>query len=63
MAVGNEDQGRKFIMTEPLGKSGEAGEQRVCDAVKSAFSDRDYIGYWRYPIFQNLEKAVASLIF
>lgn len=56
MAVGNEDQGRKFIMTEPLGKSGEAGEQKVCDAVKNAFADRSYIGYWRYPIFSKFGK-------
>lgn len=56
MAVGNEDQGRRFIMTEPLGKSGEAGEQKVCDAVKSAFSERNYIGYWRYPIFAKVGK-------
>jgi superfamily I DNA and RNA helicase len=56
MAVGNEDQGRKFITTEPLSKSGEAGEQKVWDAVKSAFSDRNCIGYWRYPIFSKVGK-------
>lgn len=49
-----EDQGRKFIMTEPLGKSGEAGEQRVWDAVKSAFADKECIGYWRYPLFSKI---------
>lgn len=56
MAVGNEDQGRKFITTEPLGKSGEAGEQKVWDAVRSAFSERNCIGYWRYPIFSKVGK-------
>ena len=56
MAVGNEDQGREFITTEPLGASGEAGEQKVWDAVRSAFSDRNCIGYWRYPIFSKFGK-------
>lgn len=56
MAVGNEEQGRKFITTEPLGNSGEAGEQKVWDAVKSAFYDRNCIGYWRYPIFSKIGK-------
>ena len=56
MAVANEDQGRKFITTEPLGASGEAGEQKVWDAVRSAFSDRNCIGYWRYPIFSKFGK-------
>jgi hypothetical protein len=56
MAVANEDQGREFITTEPLGASGEAGEQKVWDAVRSAFSDRNCIGYWRYPIFSKFGK-------
>ena len=41
----------KFITTEPLGKGGEAGEQRVWDAVREVFADRPCIGYWRYPVF------------
>ena len=53
MAVGNEDRGRKFITTEPLGMSGEASET-VWDAVRSAFADRSCIGYWRYPIFSKV---------
>ncbi|MFM9266481.1 pentapeptide repeat-containing protein [Tychonema sp. BBK16] len=44
---------RKFIATEPLGKSGETAEQRVWDAVCEAFADRDCIAYWRYPIFSS----------
>jgi superfamily I DNA and RNA helicase len=56
MAVGNEEQGRKFITTEPISKSGEAGEQKVWDAVKSAFSERNCLGYWRYPIFSKVGK-------
>ena len=50
----NEEQGSKFITTEPLKASGEAGEQKVWDATKSAFSDRICIGYWRYPIFSKV---------
>lgn len=53
MAVGIEDQGRKFITTEPLGKSGEACEQKVWDVVRNTFAIRDCIGYWRYPIFSK----------
>ncbi|MBD1938692.1 nuclease-related domain-containing DEAD/DEAH box helicase [Microcoleus sp. FACHB-68] len=54
MAVGNEAQGRKFITTEPLEASTEAGEQKVWDAVRSAFADRNCIGYWRYPLFSKV---------
>lgn len=56
MAVTKEDQGRKFITTEPIGKSGEAGEQKVWDAVRSAFAERTCIGYWRYPLFSKFGK-------
>lgn len=45
---------RKFITTEPLGKSGHRGEGKVWDAVKRAFAERDCIGYWRYPIFSKV---------
>jgi len=54
MALTKEDQGRKFITTEPLGASGEAGEQKVWDAVRSAFAERNCIGYWRYPLFSKI---------
>ncbi|MBD1824393.1 ATP-binding domain-containing protein [Cyanobacteria bacterium FACHB-DQ100] len=53
MPVNDGDQGRKFITTEPLNKNGEKAEQQVWDAVRSAFSSRDCIAYWRYPIFSN----------
>ncbi|HAZ43288.1 MAG TPA: DNA/RNA helicase [Cyanobacteria bacterium UBA11369] len=46
----------KFITTEPLGKSGERGESNVWEAVKLAFTDRNCIAYWRYPIFSRLGK-------
>ena len=54
MAVGKEVECRKFITTEPLGKSGETAEQKVWDAVRLAFADRDCIAYWRYPIFSKV---------
>ncbi|HLO50653.1 MAG TPA: ATP-binding domain-containing protein [Kamptonema sp.] len=53
MPVGMEERGRKFITTEPLGNSTEAGEQIVWDAVRNAFADRTCIAYWRYPLFSK----------
>jgi superfamily I DNA and RNA helicase len=53
MVTGNEDQGRKFITTEPIAET-QANEHKVWDAVKNAFSERDCIGYWRYPIFATV---------
>lgn len=50
-AAGKAAECRKFIATEPLGKSGETAEQRVWDAVCEAFADRECVAYWRYPIF------------
>ncbi|KYC42000.1 DNA/RNA helicase [Scytonema hofmannii PCC 7110] len=54
MAVANEEQISKFITTEPLKASTEAGEQKVWDSIKNAFSDRKCIAYWRYPIFSKV---------
>ncbi|MDF0556053.1 pentapeptide repeat-containing protein [Kamptonema sp. UHCC 0994] len=54
MAVGKKVECRKFITTEPLGKSGETAEQKVWDAARLAFADRDCIAYWRYPIFSKV---------
>lgn len=45
-----------FIETEPLGKAGETGEKIVWNAVKEAFSQRECLGYWRYPIFSQQGK-------
>ncbi|WP_414543510.1 DEAD/DEAH box helicase [Nostoc sp. CCY0012] len=53
MAVGNEAQGSKFITTEPLKASDEI-EQKLWDVVRSAFAERNCIGYWRYPIFSQV---------
>jgi superfamily I DNA and RNA helicase len=46
----------KFITTEPLGSSGEIGEQFVWDSVKASFVERECIAYWRYPIFSEAGK-------
>jgi hypothetical protein len=62
-AIAHPNQSRKFITTEPLSKSGEAGEQKVWDAVREAFADRECLGYWRYPIFSKVESPAKSLIF
>lgn len=43
----------RFIETDPIGRAGEQTEQAVWDAFKSAFSGRDCLGYWRYPIFSR----------
>ncbi|MGK7924881.1 MAG: pentapeptide repeat-containing protein [Spirulina sp.] len=45
-----------FIETEPLGKAGERGEKIVWNAIKAAFSQRECLGYWRYPIFSQQGK-------
>jgi len=44
----------KFITTEPLSTSGQKGERKVWNAVKSVFAKRNCIGYWRYPIFSKV---------
>ncbi len=54
MPVGIEEQGRKFITTELLGKNGETTEQKVWDTVRSSFAERQCLGYWRYPIFSKV---------
>ena len=53
MPVGINEKGRKFIETESIGKDGEHSEQKVWDACKKAFADRECIGYWKYPIFSK----------
>ena len=53
MPVGINKKERKFIETESIGKEGKNEEQKVWDACKKAFSKRECIGYWRYPIFSK----------
>lgn len=48
---------RKFITTEALGSSGEAGEKLVWQTIQEVFAQRDCIGYWRYPIFSQVGKS------
>jgi superfamily I DNA and RNA helicase len=45
-----EEQGHKFITTESL----KADEQTVWDNIKTAFTERNCIAYWRYPIFSQV---------
>ncbi|MCC0178993.1 pentapeptide repeat-containing protein [Waterburya agarophytonicola K14] len=45
-----------FIVTETFGDRGEGGEKLVWDSVKVAFSARNCLGYWRYPIFSQSGK-------
>ena len=51
-----DDRPSKFITTEPLYNSGEAGEKRVWDAICRGFADRQCLAYWRYPIFSQSNK-------
>jgi superfamily I DNA and RNA helicase len=46
----------RFITTEPLDKNGEAGEKLVWETIKEAFTDRECLAYWRYPIFSGVGK-------
>ncbi|HBE56980.1 MAG TPA: DNA/RNA helicase [Cyanobacteria bacterium UBA11149] len=54
MSVLEMERGSKFITTEPIIATGEAGDEKVWDGARSAFSDRNCIGYWRYPIFSKV---------
>ena len=40
----------EFLQTEAFKFAGEQGEQRVFEAVKAAFQDREALGWWRYPL-------------
>lgn len=43
-----------FIETESISKDGMSGEQKIWNACKTAFSGRECLGFWRYPIFSKL---------
>ncbi|HAC62196.1 MAG TPA: DNA/RNA helicase, partial [Cyanothece sp. UBA12306] len=45
-----------FITTEPLNRSGEAGEKLVWEAIQRTFYHQECLGYWRYPIFSGKGK-------
>ena len=54
MISGIEEAGSKFITTDPIKANSEANQQKVWDAVKATFTERNCIGYWRYPIFSKV---------
>lgn len=43
----------EFIQTQEFGFAGEEGEKRVWEAVKEAFSGREALAFWRYPVIQE----------
>ncbi|MBZ9749743.1 ATP-binding domain-containing protein [Deinococcus sp. HMF7604] len=43
----------EFLQTEAFKFAGEQGEQRVFEAVKVAFQDREAFGWWRYPLVSD----------
>ncbi len=44
----------EFITTEAIPEDKQDSLQKVWDAVKSVFSERESIGYWRYPLFLSI---------
>ena len=53
MAVGFEEKGRQFIETDTGSKAGKEAERKIWEATKKAFSNRNCIAYWGYPIFSK----------
>ncbi len=54
MISGIEETGSKFITTEPIKANSEESHQKVWDIIKATFTERNCIGYWRYPIFSKV---------
>ena len=52
----------KFVTTDSLSKSGEAGEQLVWEIIQQSFAQRDCIGYWRYPIFSECQRKEPDIL-
>ena len=44
----------EFITTEAIPEDKQDSLQKVWDAVKNVFSERESIGYWRYPLFLSI---------
>jgi superfamily I DNA and RNA helicase len=42
-----------FIATETFSQPGSSAEKKVWVGVEAAFSQRDCVAYWRYPIFSS----------
>ncbi|MEM7556311.1 MAG: ATP-binding domain-containing protein [Cyanobacteria bacterium P01_A01_bin.84] len=58
MAFSNQKQGEKFITTEPINADINCGSEQQCwEGIKTSFSDRECIAYWRYPIFSKVGEA------
>ncbi|MGD2180669.1 DEAD/DEAH box helicase [Lusitaniella coriacea] len=49
-----EEQAGRFITTEQLEEPIAEHQKTVWDAVRSAFTQRDCMGYWRYPLFSQV---------
>ncbi|MEM7726235.1 MAG: ATP-binding domain-containing protein [Cyanobacteria bacterium P01_A01_bin.45] len=54
MASGNQRQGEKFIITEPINAECDRTEYQCWEVLKTSFTDRECIAYWRYPIFSKV---------
>lgn len=49
------DSSDRFIATEITGAPGEAGEKKVWDAIRAAFTPRpESFGCWHYPVFSKV---------
>jgi|GEM_PF-4919948 len=62
MTAGYEEHAEKFIITERVRTDGEGSEQKIWDAVKDAFSDRNCMAYWRYPIFSQVGQKQPDIL-
>lgn len=52
-----------FIVTEAFGSPGERGELQVVEALKAAYSGRDGLGYWKYPLKDRHTQREPDILF
>lgn len=52
----------EFIQTQEFGLAGEGGEKQVWEAVKEAFSGREALAFWRYPVVEESVREPDILI-
>lgn len=52
----------EFIQTEEFGGAGEQGERYVWEAVKAAFTGREALAFWRYPVIEDAVREPDILI-
>jgi superfamily I DNA and RNA helicase len=50
MTLGTEEQGEKFITTATL----TTEQQQIWSTIQAAFTERNCIAYWQYPIFSQV---------